>query len=231
MLEEENNSSKFMSDSINELAAALSQFQGAAVQPSFNKAVNYGQTRFRYADLAECQRVTRKPLADAGLAVTQTIEGHYLVTRLMHKSGQFISSQLPMSAPSKMQELGSMLTYLKRYAYCAILGIAADDDDDANLCDNTGKVAENIEKPAPTPRPTDKRARGAKTNTDGKIADAVMDKAYDDDIAQAIALTIAASSVDDLQGIWDSVTDAMRADKRFIGAVKTKKAELNGTNR
>ena len=241
MLEEENNSSKFMSESINELAAALSQFQGAAVQPSFNKAVNYGQTRFRYADLAECQRVTRKPLADAGLAVTQTIEGRYLVTRLMHKSGQFISSQLPMSAPSKMQELGSMLTYLKRYAYCAILGIAADDDDDANLCDNTGKVAENIEKPAPTPRPTDKPAptprptdkqvRSAKTNTESKIADAVMDKAYDDDIAQAIALTIAAQSVDDLQGIWDSVTDAMRADKRFIGAVKTKKAELNGTNR
>ena len=231
MLEEENNSSKFMSESINELAAALSQFQGAAVQPSFNKAVNYGQTRFRYADLAECQRVTRKPLADAGLAVTQTIEGHYLVTRLMHKSGQFISSQLPMSAPSKMQELGSMLTYLKRYAYCAILGIAADDDDDANLCDNTGKVAENIEKPAPTPRPTDKRARSEKTNTESKIADAVMDKAYDDDIAQAIALTIAAQSVDDLQGIWDSVTDAMRADKRFIGAVKTKKAELNGANR
>ena len=231
MLEEENNSSKFMSESINELAAALSQFQGAAVQPSFNKAVNYGQTRFRYADLAECQRVTRKPLADAGLAVTQTIEGHYLVTRLMHKSGQFISSQLPMSAPSKMQELGSMLTYLKRYAYCAILGIAADDDDDANLCDNTGKVAENIEKPAPTPRPTDKRARSGKNDADGKIADAVMDKSYDDDIAQAIALTIAAQSVDDLQGIWDSVTDAMRADKRFIGAVKTKKAELNGTNR
>ena len=231
MLEEENNSSKFMSDSINELAAALSQFQGAAVQPSFNKAVNYGQTRFRYADLAECQRVTRKPLADAGLAVTQTIEGHYLVTRLMHKSGQFISSQLPMSAPSKMQELGSMLTYLKRYAYCAILGIAADDDDDANLCDNTGKVAENIDKPAPTPRPTEKQVRSAKTNTESKIADAVMDKAYDDDIAQAIALTIAAQSVDDLQGIWDSVTDAMRADKRFIGAVKTKKAELNGTNR
>lgn len=231
MLEEENNSSKFMSDSINELAAALSQFQGAAVQPSFNKAVNYGQTRFRYADLAECQRVTRKPLADAGLAVTQTIEGPYLVTRLMHKSGQFISSQLPMSAPSKMQELGSMLTYLKRYAYCAILGIAADDDDDANLCDNTGKVAENIDKPAPTPRPTDKRASGAKTSIESKIADAVMDKAYDDDIAQAIALTIAAQSVDDLQGIWDSVTDAMRADKRFIGAVKTKKAELNGANR
>ena len=231
MQEEQENCCKFMSDSINELAAALSQFQGAAVQPSFNKAVNYGQTRFRYADLAECQRVTRKPLADAGLAVTQTIEGHYLVTRLMHKSGQFISSQLPMSAPSKMQELGSMLTYLKRYAYCAILGIAADDDDDANLCDNTGKVAENIEKPTPTPRPTDKRVRSAKNNTESKIADAVMDKAYDDDIAQAIALTIAAHSVDDLQGIWDSVTDAMRADKRFIGAVKTKKAELNGTNR
>ena len=47
---EENN---FTSESINEIAAALSQFQGAVAQPTFNKSVNYGQTRFRYADLAE----------------------------------------------------------------------------------------------------------------------------------------------------------------------------------
>ena len=35
------------------------------------------------------------------------------------------------------QSIGSMITYLKRYAYCAILGIVADEDDDANAaCGN-----------------------------------------------------------------------------------------------
>lgn len=220
---------KLMSDNINELATALSQFQGAVQQPSFNKAVNYGNTKFRYADLAECQRVTRKPLADAGLAVTQTIESNMLVTRLLHKSGQFIVSEIPFILPNKMQELGSMLTYLKRYSYCAILGIAADDDDDANLYDNTGKAVEQISKPSPMPKPSDKESSTKSAKAEDKVADAVMDKTYEKDLQEAIILALGANSIGTLKGLWDSMTDAMRADKRFINAVKQAKTRLNGT--
>ena len=218
---EENN---FTSESINEIAAALSQFQGAVAQPTYNKSVNYGQTRFRYADLAECQRVTRKPLADAGLAVTQTIENGMLVTRLLHKSGQYITSQLPMSIPNKMQELGSMLTYMKRYTYCAILGIAADDDDDANIYDNTGKVAETITKTSPTPKPGDKPAKKAKGND--AIADAVLNKTYEDDLKEAMEAVKNAPSIEAVKGIYDSVAEAMRKDPRFVTTCTLRKNEL-----
>lgn len=151
---------RFMSESINELAAALAQFQGNVQQPNFNKTVAYQQTKFRYADLAECQRVTRKPLSEAGLSISQVICGDGLITLLLHKSGQFIQSVTPIRYPQKMQDFGSMLTYLKRYSYCAILGIAADDDDDANGYDKTGKVTESKAKPSPKPRPSDKRSNG-----------------------------------------------------------------------
>lgn len=147
---------RFMSESINELAAALAQFQGNVQQPNFNKTVAYQQTKFRYADLAECQRVTRKPLSEAGLSISQVICGDGLITLLLHKSGQFIQSVTPIRYPQKMQDFGSMLTYLKRYSYCAILGIAADDDDDANGYDKTGKIAESEAKPSPS----DKRSNG-----------------------------------------------------------------------
>lgn len=224
---EENN---FTSESINEIAAALSQFQGAVAQPTFNKSVNYGQTRFRYADLAECQRVTRKPLADAGLSVSQLIVGNKLITMVMHKSGQYLRSELPIVLPNKMQDIGSMLTYLKRYSYCAILGIAADDDDDANLYDKTGKAVEIIERPSPMPKPTDNKATKV-AKPDDKIADALMSKTHEKDVQEAIALALGATSIDILQGLWDSVTDVMRADKRFINAVKQAKERLkNGTS-
>ena len=224
---EENN---FTSESINEIAAALSQFQGAVAQPTFNKSVNYGQTRFRYADLAECQRVTRKPLADAGLSVSQLIVGNKLITMVMHKSGQYLRSELPIVLPIKMQDIGSMLTYLKRYSYCAILGIAADDDDDANLYDKTGKAVEIIERPSPMPKPADKKATKV-AKPDDKIADALMSKTHEKDVQEAIALALGATSIDILQGLWDSVTDVMRADKRFINAVKQAKERLkNGTS-
>ena len=223
-MENQENNQRLMSESINELATALSQFQGSVQQPSFNKSVNYGNTKFRYADLAECQRVTRKPLADAGLAVTQTIENGMLVTRLLHKSGQFITSQLPISIPNKMQELGSMLTYMKRYTYCAILGIAADDDDDANIYDNTGKVAETITKTSPTPKPGDKPAKKAKGNDD--IADAVLNATYEDDLKEAMEAVKNAPSIEAVKGIYDSVAEAMRKDPRFVTACTLRKNEL-----
>ena len=39
------------------------------------------------------------------------------------------------------QSVGSSITYAKRYAYCAILGIVADEDDDGNMA--SGNYCEN----------------------------------------------------------------------------------------
>ena len=98
----------------------------------------------RYADFAEIVRISRPYLVKYGLGVTQTfvVENGQtiLITILCHVSGQDIRSRVRLvlaSADSKngqnmLQEHGKSMTYLKRYAYCAIVGIATDDDTDGN---------------------------------------------------------------------------------------------------
>lgn len=127
------------SEQINELAAALSKMQGT-VGPVFkNKTAKVqmksgGTYTYTYADLAGIWETIRKPLSDAGLSICQTFVGRELITILMHSSGQWIKSILPLSCMGlKPQELGSEITYFKRYALSSILGIAADEDEDGAI--------------------------------------------------------------------------------------------------
>ena len=140
------------SATIGKLAEALSSFQGSVKQPKLNKSVTVktnggGSYKFQYADLGACISAAAPELQKNGLAVFQTIQGQVLVTTLAHSSGEFVTSQLPLHQgtlfSNAFQQIGSMITYLKRYAYCAILGIVADDDDDANAaCANEVKYDE-----------------------------------------------------------------------------------------
>lgn len=123
------------SDSINELSSALCKSQ-----LSYNKLIKEATNPFfksRYADLAACIESVREPLAANGLSVIQTTDvinetGVIVVeTVLMHTSGQWISGRYPLT-PSKErdpQSMGSALTYARRYALTAMLGIASEDDD------------------------------------------------------------------------------------------------------
>lgn len=138
----------FMSAEINEIAAALSALQGSIKQPKLNKEVTVqkkagGSYKFKYADLSACADAAAPALKENGLAVSQIICNWTLITLLTHKSGQWIKSELPISLNNgaDYQALGSAITYIKRYSYCAILGIVADADDDANAaCGNEAVV-------------------------------------------------------------------------------------------
>ena len=138
----------FMSAEINEIAAALSALQGSIKQPKLNKEVTVqkragGSYKFKYADLSACADAAALALKENGLAVSQIICNWTLITLLTHKSGQWIKSELPISLNNgaDYQALGSAITYIKRYSYCAILGIVADADDDANAaCGNEAVV-------------------------------------------------------------------------------------------
>lgn len=129
------------SENINELAAALAKFQGSLEQPKMNSTVKVstrtgGSYNFKYADFATCKKAAQKALMDNGLSVTQLVEeDNSVMSVLMHSSGQWIASKIriPAKDGSDAQAIGSAITYAKRYGYCAILGIVADDDDDANI--------------------------------------------------------------------------------------------------
>lgn len=95
-----------------------------------------GKLQPDYADLAACHKSASKALADQGLVVVQTIAivdngESVLNTQLLHSSGEWLSSVMPIKASSAdPQKMAAAITYARRTAYCAIVGLAADDDDD-----------------------------------------------------------------------------------------------------
>lgn len=120
------------SESINELAAALSKAQGA--MGTAKKDASNPFFKSRYADLASVWEACRKPLSDNGLSVVQlpefTDSGIRLETLLMHSSGQWMSSVLCMTpTKSDPQGIGSCITYARRYSLSAVVGICPEDDD------------------------------------------------------------------------------------------------------
>lgn len=121
-----------MSEQINELAAALSAFQGQIQGAKKDSANPFFKSS--YADLESVWDAIREPLAKNGLSVTQLIgqEGEHpnLTTVLMHKSGQYLQSTVDLLMTKKdAQGLGSSSTYTRRYQLCAILGVYQVDDD------------------------------------------------------------------------------------------------------
>jgi hypothetical protein len=136
------------SPTIGKLAAALAKAQGEIKAPKKGNTAKIpgkeGKQGFEYsyADLADVIESYRPSLSKAEIAIVQPIiqrDGHLvLVTRLIHSSGEWIASEYPLTMYQKPQEQGSALTYARRYAVSALLGIAAEDDDD-------GKRAQDAE--------------------------------------------------------------------------------------
>ncbi len=128
------------SEYTHEIWAALAMAQGAMKNAAFN-AVN-PHFKNRYATLASVIDTGREALSKVGIAVTHTndIDGEheFLVTTLGHKSGQWISSRRRVPVGLKAQEYGAWLTYNRRYALCAMIGISADEDDDGNIAQTAG---------------------------------------------------------------------------------------------
>jgi hypothetical protein len=130
-------------ETIGELFGALAKAQGLIAGAA--KDSNNPFFKSRYADLASIWNACRDALSQNGLAVIQTIindeDGEtYLSTTLGHSSGQWIRSFLSVKvkegARNELQELGSALTYLRRYSLAAIVGVAPDEDDDGNTGTN-----------------------------------------------------------------------------------------------
>lgn len=158
MEEEKNiplNSPSYFSENIMELAAALSEFQGSLTQPKLDKEVKVKtkagpEYKFKYADLAACMKAAAPVLKQTGLSVVQLVCNGKLITMLLHKSGQWIKSVVLLPQQTgDYQAFGSALTYLKRYTYCAILGIVADADDDANYAQGNQATVNDIKKAQP----------------------------------------------------------------------------------
>ena len=127
------------------LAEALAKAQGEIRNPA--KGSENPHFKSRFANLADGIMAIREALSKYGIAHTQTtrIDGAALIltTTLTHAvSGESIESEWPVGAYEKLtpQQMGSSLTYGRRYTLFPMVGIAgADDDDDGNAASGKGK--------------------------------------------------------------------------------------------
>jgi len=159
------------SEKLDLLATALSKAQSEMPAVPMN-AVN-PFLKNKYADLAEMIRVATPVLTKNGLSISQqpvSTDGQVgVTTTLLHTSGQWIEDtiSLPLGdekGKSLAQVAGSIITYLRRYSFGAICGLATDEDTDGN-------PVKNHEQAKPEPQ----KANGkmtlefalAETNRDG----------------------------------------------------------------
>ena len=161
-----------------ELFAALAEFQELMpMVPKLHTGKIEGVSRgtgkpysyeYSYADMGDAVEAAKPILAKTGLAVPQFIgwkAGHdVLTTWLTHKSGQWMRDTARLVVPDNAtpQVAGSATTYLKRYAYCAALGIVADTDDDGQLAqmaygEGSGRRRKPPRSSTPTERPQSRR--------------------------------------------------------------------------
>jgi len=119
------------SESIIKLMTALSAFQANC--PNVPKTKTNPHLKNKYAGLEDIMGTIRNPLREAGLVVSQLPGDGTLTTLLAHfESGEFVKSTISL-APVKdnnPQAVGSALTYARRYALSAVLGLAIGEDDD-----------------------------------------------------------------------------------------------------
>lgn len=159
----------FSSPSLNEFFAAL-----AKATTQFKPVLKQNTNPFfksKYADLGTVIEATKEALSKNGLALVQFpgVDGTAAVITsiLGHSSGQYMGCVLKMPvSKGDAQGIGSAITYARRYAYQALVGVAAEEDDDANSA-----VTQPFQKPAPKPKveakpfnPSDGMIDGAQRN-------------------------------------------------------------------
>lgn len=142
------------------LAAALVAFQ--ADMPTVHK----GQTAripgkdgrsgytYQYADLADVAKIAHPLLARHGLAFTTAPQhldgvGFVLQGTLRHVSGETDTGVLPITGRSA-QDLGSSLTYLRRYLLGCMTGIVTDEDEDGGMATQAGTERPQAQTPEAT---------------------------------------------------------------------------------
>jgi hypothetical protein len=138
------------------LAEALARLQAQMPRVAKEHTANVqtktgGNYKYAYADLTDCSAALYPVMAPLGLSFTARpgmMDGSFVLDyTLMHVSGDTIRGAYPLPDPDRLgpQDLGKAITYARRYALCAVTGLApGGDDDDA-------QSAQHAQKPRKVP--------------------------------------------------------------------------------
>lgn len=135
------------SESIKEISAAMAKSQ---IKLENTIADGLGNFNNRFTKLSTGLDMIRKVYGENGIAFTQMtrFDGEIIMldTRMTHSSGEWIEGEYPVCKfPVTSQQLGSAMSYARRYAIFAAAGIASSDDTD----DDDGTEANAVQTPAP----------------------------------------------------------------------------------
>lgn len=200
------------SESIKEIATAMATFQEEV--KNITKDGTNPFFKSKYATLENLRETVKEPLHANGLSYSQFPDEDGLTTILMHVSGEWMMATARLQAKDQTpQGQGSAITYMRRYALAAILGLATEDDDDGNAASNpvAKAVTQMLSKPStPAPKPATKiepptslaaKTGGKKAMIYKLIADKTLmplltDKEHADYVFQATGLVLNAENAD-----------------------------------
>lgn len=191
------------------LAAALAAFQADLPSVGKNKTANTGTYSYSYADLADVAKAGHPVLSRHGLSFsakpTLNDEGKFVLDyRLRHESGGEDGGEFPLPSGGNMQAIGGAITYARRYAFCAITGIVADEDADGR---ETGEV--RTESP--------RRGRGGQNGRQNDAGPARSGKAPERSPADAARATLRAAAE---RNEWDLGRIAAVFEQQYGAALR-----------
>lgn len=123
-----------MSPTITKIVGALAKAQADVKPIKKDKKVDAGAKKYKFADLAQVLSATMTALGSHGVAVVQGVSSEqgcvHVTTFLAHnESGEWMSSTLTIPTRDAAQDIGSAITYGRRYSVMAMCGTAPEDDD------------------------------------------------------------------------------------------------------
>lgn len=124
------------------LCAAIAAAQAEAANVARNAVANLGSRKYHYATLDAIRDAVRPIMATHGLALIGMMSQSGINWRLSHSSGEHVEWYTPYPSGAETPHgLGSAVTYLTRYQICLVMGIAAEDDDDAHAAQENASAA------------------------------------------------------------------------------------------
>lgn len=196
------------------LAAALAAFQSEMPTVHKGKTAKVstkagGSYTYDYADLADVAKVAHPVLARHGLSFAARPThldglGFVLVGVLRHESGETDEGTLPIQGRTA-QEIGSSLTYNRRYLLGCMTGVVTDADDD-------GAMANDAQNSRPKAQQQGRQQQG-RTQPEKPAAAPAPDAGQagrDDSVVKAY--TIAATKAEDLAALREAWDNAIAAD-------------------
>lgn len=147
------------SPSVTKIAAALLLAQkeiGGAKKGATNPFF-----KMKYSDLGSVMEACKDAFNNHGITILQPVSTSdgvtFVSTLLLHESGEFISSSMKVSCknPDNPQEMGSAITYAKRYSLQAIAFIPSEDDDGETAAKPVRAVTEPIKTTSTPTSPSD----------------------------------------------------------------------------